>query len=276
MNALVAIGAFAAWGYSVVATFAPGLLPADTANVYYEAAAVIVTLILLGRFLEARAKGRTSEAIRHLMGLQPKTARVVRNGETVEIAIADVRAGDILVVRPGEKIAVDGVVFEGNSYVDESMITGEPVPVQKADGAEVVGGTINKTGAFSFRATKVGADTVLAQIIRMVEQAQGAKLPIQSLVDRVTAWFVPAVMAIALATFLVWLVFGPDPALTFALVNGVAVLIIACPCAMGLATPTSIMVGTGRAAEMGVLFRKGKPCRRCATPKSSRSTRPVL
>lgn len=258
MNSLVAIGAFAAWGYSVVATFAPDLLPADTANVYYEAAAVIVTLILLGRFLEARAKGRTSEAIRHLMGLQPKTARVIRNGETVEIAIADVHAGDVVVVRPGEKIAVDGVVVEGNSYVDESMITGEPVPVQKADGAEVVGGTINKTGAFSFRATKVGADTVLAQIIRMVEQAQGAKLPIQSLVDRVTAWFVPAVMAFAFATFLVWLVFGPDPALTFALVNGVAVLIIACPCAMGLATPTSIMVGTGRAAEMGVLFRKGE------------------
>ncbi|WEX89753.1 heavy metal translocating P-type ATPase [Sinorhizobium garamanticum] len=258
MNSLVAIGAFAAWGYSVVATFAPDLLPADTANVYYEAAAVIVTLILLGRFLEARAKGRTSEAIRHLMGLQPKTARVIRNGETVEVEIADVRAGDVVVVRPGEKIAVDGVVVEGNSYVDESMITGEPVPVQKAGGAEVVGGTINKTGAFSFRATKVGADTVLAQIIRMVEQAQGAKLPIQSLVDRVTAWFVPAVMAIAFATFLVWLVFGPDPALTFALVNGVAVLIIACPCAMGLATPTSIMVGTGRAAEIGVLFRKGE------------------
>ncbi|MBP1886674.1 heavy metal translocating P-type ATPase [Sinorhizobium mexicanum] len=258
MNSLVAIGAFAAWSYSVVATFAPGLLPVGTANVYYEAAAVIVTLILLGRFLEARAKGRTSEAIRHLMGLQPKTARVIRNDETVEIAIADVRAGDVVVVRPGEKIAVDGVVVEGSSYVDESMITGEPVPVQKTDGADVVGGTINKTGAFSFRATKVGADTVLAQIIRMVEQAQGAKLPIQSLVDRVTAWFVPAVMAIAFATFLVWLVFGPDPALTFALVNGVAVLIIACPCAMGLATPTSIMVGTGRAAEMGVLFRKGE------------------
>ncbi|THK34760.1 copper-translocating P-type ATPase [Ensifer sp. MPMI2T] len=258
MNSLVAIGAFAAWGYSVVATFARDLLPADTANVYYEAASVIVTLILLGRVLEARAKGRTSEAIRHLMGLQPKTARVIRNGETVEIAIADVRPGDVVVVRPGEKIAVDGVVVQGNSYVDESMITGEPVPVQKADGADVVGGTINKTGAFSFRATKVGADTVLAQIIRMVEQAQGAKLPIQSLVDRVTTWFVPAVMAIALATFLVWLVFGPDPALTFALVNGVAVLIIACPCAMGLATPTSIMVGTGRAAEMGVLFRKGE------------------
>ncbi|MDK1386012.1 heavy metal translocating P-type ATPase [Sinorhizobium sp. 8-89] len=258
MNSLVAIGTLAAWGYSVVATFASGLLPAETTNVYYEAAAVIVTLILLGRFLEARAKGRTSEAIKHLMGLQPKTARVIRNGETVEIAIGDVHAGDILVVRPGEKVAVDGMVVEGNSYVDESMITGEPVPVQKTEGAEVVGGTINKTGSFSFRATKVGTDTVLAQIIRMVEQAQGAKLPIQSLVDRVTAWFVPAVMVIAFATFLVWLVFGPDPALTFALVNGVAVLIIACPCAMGLATPTSIMVGTGRAAELGVLFRKGE------------------
>ncbi|MDK1493781.1 heavy metal translocating P-type ATPase [Sinorhizobium sp. 7-81] len=258
MNSLVAIGTLAAWGYSVVATFASDLLPAETTNVYYEAAAVIVTLILLGRFLEARAKGRTSEAIKHLMGLQPRTARVIRNGETVEIAIADVHAGDILVIRPGEKVAVDGVVVEGNSYVDESMITGEPVPVQKTEGAEVVGGTINKTGSFSLRATKVGTDTVLAQIIRMVEQAQGAKLPIQSLVDRVTAWFVPAVMAIAFATFLVWLVFGPDPALTFALVNGVAVLIIACPCAMGLATPTSIMVGTGRAAELGVLFRKGE------------------
>jgi P-type Cu+ transporter len=258
MNSLVAIGAAAAWSYSVVATFTSGLLPAEAANVYYEAAAVIVTLILLGRLLEARAKGRTSEAIKHLMGLQPKTARILRNGEWVEIPIADVHAGDIVLVRPGEKIAVDGVVVEGHSYVDQSMITGEPVPVQKTNGSEVVGGTINKTGAFTFRATKVGADTVLAQIIRMVEQAQGAKLPIQALVDRVTAWFVPAVMAIAVLTFVVWLVFGPDPALTFALVNSVAVLIIACPCAMGLATPTSIMVGTGRAAEMGVLFRKGE------------------
>ncbi len=258
MNSLVAIGTAAAWGYSVVATFAFGLLPAGTANVYYEAAAVIVTLILLGRLLEARAKGRTSEAIKHLMGLQPKTARVRRDEETVEIPITEVRAGDMVLVRPGEKVAVDGMIVEGDSYVDESMITGEPVPVEKTRGSDVVGGTINKTGAFTFRATKVGADTVLAQIIRMVEQAQGAKLPIQALVDRVTAWFVPVVMAVAVVTFLVWLLIGPDPALTFALVNGVAVLIIACPCAMGLATPTSIMVGTGRAAEMGVLFRKGE------------------
>ncbi|WP_083203731.1 heavy metal translocating P-type ATPase [Ensifer adhaerens] len=258
MNSLVAIGTSAAWIYSVVATFAPDLLPDGTANVYYEAAAVIVTLILLGRFLEARAKGRTSEAIKHLMGLQAKTARVVRNGETIEVPLSDVTTGDTVLVRPGDRVPVDGSVIDGSSYVDESMITGEPVPVEKTAGSEVVGGTINKTGSFTFRATKVGADTVLAQIIRMVEQAQGAKLPIQSLVDRVTAWFVPAVIAIALLTFAVWLVFGPDPALTFALVNGVAVLIIACPCAMGLATPTSIMVGTGRAAEMGVLFRKGE------------------
>ncbi|WP_083222747.1 heavy metal translocating P-type ATPase [Ensifer sp. LC163] len=258
MNSLVAIGTAAAWGYSVVATFASGLLPEGTANVYYEAAAVIVTLILLGRVLEARAKGRTSEAIKHLMGLQAKTARVVRDGETIEIPLADVHSGDTVLVRPGDRVPVDGTVLDGNSYVDESMITGEPVPVEKIVGADVVGGTINKTGSFTFRATKVGAETVLAQIIRMVEQAQGAKLPIQSLVDRVTAWFVPAVIAIAAVTFAIWLVFGPDPALTFALVNGVAVLIIACPCAMGLATPTSIMVGTGRAAEMGVLFRKGE------------------
>ncbi|WP_414650781.1 heavy metal translocating P-type ATPase [Ensifer sp.] len=258
MNSLVAIGTAAAWGYSVVATFAPDLLPDGTANVYFEAAAVIVALILLGRFLEARAKGRTSEAIKHLMGLQAKTARVVRNGETIEVPLSDVVTGDTVLVRPGDRVPVDGSVIDGNSYVDESMITGEPVPVEKVAGSEVVGGTINKTGSFTFRATKVGADTVLAQIIKMVEQAQGAKLPIQSLVDRVTAWFVPAVIAIALITFGIWLVFGPDPALTFALVNGVAVLIIACPCAMGLATPTSIMVGTGRAAEMGVLFRKGE------------------
>lgn len=258
MNSLVSIGTFAAWIYSVVATFAPHLLPEGTANVYYEAAAVIVALILLGRFLEARAKGRTSEAIKHLMGLQAKTARVVRDGETIEVPLSEVQSGDTVLVRPGDRVPVDGSVIDGNSYVDESMITGEPVPVEKTAGSAVVGGTINKTGSFTFRATKVGADTVLAQIIRMVEQAQGAKLPIQSLVDRVTAVFVPVVMSIALLTFAIWLVFGPDPALTFALVNGVAVLIIACPCAMGLATPTSIMVGTGRAAEMGVLFRKGE------------------
>jgi len=258
MNSLVALGTSAAWGYSVVATFASDLLPEGTQNVYYEAAAVIVTLILLGRYLEARAKGRTSEAIKRLMGLQAKTARVLRGGEAVEVPLAEVVAGDVVQVRPGERVPVDGEVIEGSSYVDESMITGEPVPAQKGVGAEVVGGTINKTGAFSFRATKVGADTVLAQIIRMVEEAQGSKLPIQALVDKVTGVFVPIVMGIAALTFLVWFLFGPEPALTFALVNAVAVLIIACPCAMGLATPTSIMVGTGRAAEMGVLFRKGE------------------
>ena len=258
MNSLVTIGTSAAWAYSVVATFAPALLPAGTHYVYYEAAAVIVTLILLGRYLEAKAKGRTSEAIKRLVGLQAKTARVERGGEVVEVPLADVRRDDIVQVRPGEKVPVDGEVVEGSSWVDESMITGEPVPVAKAAGAEVVGGTINKTGAFSFRATKVGADTLLAQIIRMVEQAQGSKLPIQALVDKVTGWFVPAVMAVAVLTFLIWLAFGPPPALTFALVNAVAVLIIACPCAIGLATPTSIMVGTGRAAELGILFRKGE------------------
>lgn len=258
MNSLVSVGTIAAYGYSVVATFIPGVLPKGTANVYFEAAVVIVTLILLGRTLEARAKGRTSQAIKRLVGLQAKTARVDRNGKIVEIPLDQVATDDVILVRPGEKIPVDGEVVEGSSYVDESMITGEPVPVSKGIGAEVVGGTINKTGAFSFRVTKIGANTVLAQIIRLVEQAQGSKLPIQALVDKVTMWFVPAVMAGAGVTFIIWLFLGPDPALTFALINAVAVLIIACPCAMGLATPTSIMVGTGRAAELGVLFRKGE------------------
>ncbi|AWM87582.1 heavy metal translocating P-type ATPase [Microvirga sp. 17 mud 1-3] len=258
MDSLVVLGTSAAYGYSLVATFLPDLLPAGTRNVYYEAAAVIVTLILLGRFLEARAKGRTSEAIKRLMGLQAKTARVRRDGAFQELPLDEVRTGDVVQVRPGERIPVDGEVIEGSSFVDESMITGEPVPVQKAEGAAVVGGTVNKTGSFTFTATKVGAETVLAQIIRMVEEAQGSKLPIQAMVDRVTAWFVPAVMGAAVLTFAAWLWFGPDPALSFALVNAVAVLIIACPCAMGLATPTSIMVGTGRAAELGVLFRQGE------------------
>ncbi|WP_421414793.1 heavy metal translocating P-type ATPase [Agrobacterium tumefaciens] len=257
MNSLVVLGTAAAWGFSVVATFVPEILPRGTANVYYEAAAVIVTLILLGRFLEARAKGRTSEAIKRLVGLQAKSARVMRNGETIDVPLQDVASGDVIVVRPGEKVPVDGLVLDGSSYVDESMITGEPVPVTKTAGSEVVGGTVNRNGSFTFRATKVGADTLIAQIIRMVEEAQADKLPIQALVDKVTNWFVPAVMLAALATFIVWFILGPDPALTFALVNAVAVLIIACPCAMGLATPTSIMVGTGRAAEMGVLFRRG-------------------
>ncbi|ASC66176.1 copper-translocating P-type ATPase [Achromobacter denitrificans] len=258
MNSLVAVGTSAAYAYSVVATFAAGLLPAGTVNVYFEAAAVIVALILLGRYLEARAKGNTSEAIKRLLGLQAKTARVVRDGATLELAIEDVVTGDLIEVRPGERIPVDGKVVEGNSYIDESMISGEPVPVEKTPGAEVVGGTVNQNGALTFRATKVGGDTLLAQIIRMVEQAQGSKLPIQAMVDRITMWFVPAVMAAAVVTFIIWLTFGPEPALTFALVNAVAVLIIACPCAMGVATPTSIMVGTGRAAQMGVLFRKGE------------------
>ncbi len=257
MNSLVMIGTSAAFGYSVVATFFPNALPEGTVHVYYEASAAIITLILLGKFLEALAKGRTSEAIKKLMGLQAKTARVVRNGEELELAIAEVVPGDIVQVRPGEKIPVDGAVLEGSSFVDEAMITGEPIPVQKTQGDGVVGGTINKTGAFRFQATKVGADTVLAQIIRMVEDAQSSKPRIQALADKVVSVFVPIVMAIAAVTFGVWLLFGPEPALTFALVNTVAVLIIACPCAMGLATPTSIMVGTGKAAEMGVLFKKG-------------------
>ncbi|MCK9510538.1 MAG: heavy metal translocating P-type ATPase [Pigmentiphaga sp.] len=258
MNSLVAVGTAAAFGYSVVATFAPGLLPAGTVNVYYEAAAVIVTLILLGRFLEARAKGRTSEAITRLVGLQAKVAHVSREGRWVDIPIGEVILGDIVEVRPGERVPVDGEVTEGRSFVDESMITGEPIPVEKTAGSAVVGGTVNQKGALTLRATAVGAQTMLAQIIRMVELAQGSKLPIQAVVDKVTLWFVPAVMLAALLTFLAWLFFGPSPALTFALVNAVAVLIIACPCAMGLATPTSIMVGTGRGAEMGVLFRKGE------------------
>ncbi|WP_083982865.1 heavy metal translocating P-type ATPase [Devosia soli] len=258
MNSLVVLGTAAAWSYSVVATFLPGLLPSGTANVYFEAAAVIVTLILLGRFLEARAKGRTGQAIKRLIGLQPKTARVIRAGTVVEVPLETVVSGDVLDIRPGDRIPVDGVVAEGETYIDESMITGEPIPVHKAAGADVVGGTINKNGAIRFTATKVGGETVLANIIRMVEAAQGSKLPIQALVDKVTAWFVPAVIAAALVTFGIWLTWGPSPALSFALVNAVAVLIIACPCAMGLATPTSIMVGTGRAAEMGILFRKGE------------------
>lgn len=257
MNSLVVIGTFAAWSFSTVATFAPELLPGGTANVYFEAAAVIVTLILAGRFLEARAKGRTGEAIRHLAGLRAKSARVLREGKVEDVPLESVAPGDMVLVRPGEKVPVDGEVTDGSSYVDESMITGEPMPVARAAGDMVTGGTVNTTGSLTFRATRVGADTVLSQIIRMVEDAQAAKLPIQALVDRVTQWFVPAVMGAALLTFGVWFAFGPSPVLAHALVNAVAVLIIACPCAMGLATPTSIITGTGRAAELGVLFRQG-------------------
>ncbi|WP_051234795.1 heavy metal translocating P-type ATPase [Marinimicrobium agarilyticum] len=258
MNSLVALGTTAAWGYSVVATFVPGVLPENAVNVYYEAAAVIVTLILLGRLLEARAKGRTNQAIARLVSLQAKKARVLRDDEEVEVAPDDVQRGEVVIVRPGEKIPLDGEITEGHSYIDESMLTGEALPAEKGEGDTVVGGTLNKSGTFSFTVTKVGDDTMLAQIIQMVENAQGSKLPIQALVNKVTLWFVPAVMAAAFLTLVVWLVFGPEPALTFALVNAVSVLIIACPCAMGLATPTSIMVATGRAAEMGVLFRHGE------------------
>jgi Cu+-exporting ATPase len=257
MNSLVMIGTTAAYVYSVVAMLAPGIFPAGTAHVYYEASGVVITLILLGKYLEAVSKGRASEAMKKLLGLQAKTARVVRDGVEREIPIDEVLPGDVVSVRPGEKIPVDGLVVTGTSFVDESMITGEPIPVAKSEGSEVVGATINTTGAFTFRATKVGADTVLAQIIKLVETAQGSKPPIQALADKVVEVFTPIVLGIAALTFLVWLAFGGPLALSFALVNTVAVLIIACPCAMGLATPTSIMVGTGKAAEMGVLFRKG-------------------
>ena len=258
MNTLVMIGTSAAYGYSVVATFVPQILPAGTVHVYYEAAATIVTLILAGNYMEALAKGRASDAIRTLLDLQAKTARVLRDGEAVEVPIEDVVPGDEIRVRPGEKVPVDGTVTSGESYVDESMVTGEPDPVRKTEGEEVVGGTINKTGSFTFEATRVGEGTVLSQIVEMVEEAQGSKPPIQSLADQVVRVFVPIVLAIATITFGVWMVFGPQPALTFAVVNAVAVLIIACPCAMGIATPISVMVGTGRAAELGVYVREGE------------------
>ncbi|WP_180002044.1 MULTISPECIES: heavy metal translocating P-type ATPase [unclassified Acinetobacter] len=258
MNSLVAVGTIAAYGFSCISTFFPQLLPQSTVHVYFEAAAVIVALILLGRYLEARAKGKTSEAIQYLVGLQPKTARVQQNGTWVDLAIADVQQGMLIEIRPGEKVAVDGEVVSGQSYIDEAMISGEPLAVAKNAGDRVIGGTVNQNGTLQIKATAVGQDSVLAQIIHMVEQAQGAKLPIQAAVDKVTLWFVPAVMLLATLTFIVWFLLGPEPNLTYALVNAVAVLIIACPCAMGLATPTSIMVGTGRAAELGILFRKGE------------------
>jgi len=257
MNTLVMLGSNAAYFYSLIALVAPAIFPEGTANAYFEAAGVIVTLILLGRYLEAVAKGRTSEAIKKLMRLQPKMARVVRDGSEIEVPIDAVVPGDIVAVRPGERVPVDGRITEGSSYVDESMVTGESVPARKEPDDEVVGGTVNKTGAFSFVATRVGADTVLAQIIRMVEEAQGSKPPIQKLADKIALVFVPIVIGIAVVTFAAWLTFGSDQALNFAFVAAVSVLLIACPCAMGLATPTAIMVATGRGAELGVLFRQG-------------------
>jgi len=257
MNSLVMLGASAAYFYSLAALVAPDIFPDGTATSYFEAAGVIVTLILLGRYLEAIAKGRTSEAIKKLLQLQAKTVRVIRDGIETEIPIEEVVAGDLVVVRPGERLAVDGIVTEGSSYVDESIISGEPVPVDKSLSDEVIGGTVNKTGAFTLKATRVGADTVLSQIIRMVEEAQGTKPPIQKMADQIASVFVPIVLVVAAVTFAMWLSFGPAPPLSFAFVTTVSVLLIACPCAMGLATPTAIMVGTGKGAEMGVLFRRG-------------------
>lgn len=258
MNTLIAIGTSAAYLYSAAVTFIPQIFPAGMDTVYYDTSSIIIALILLGRILEARAKGQTSEAIRKLMGLQAKTARVIRNGQEVDIPVDDVAVEDTVLVRPGEKVPVDGRILEGHSTLDESMVTGESIPVDKKVGDEVIGATINRTGAFKFRATKVGKETMLSQIIKLVEDAQGSKAPIQRLADKVTSVFVPVVIGIASVTALVWLIFGPQPAVTFALVNFVAVLIIACPCALGLATPTSIMVGTGKGAENGVLIRSGE------------------
>ncbi len=257
MNSLVMLGSAAAYLYSLTALAAPSLFPEGTANLYFEAAAAIVTLILLGRYLEALAKGRTSAAIRRLVRLKPKIATVILAEGESEIPADAVVPGDLIAVRPGERIPVDGTVTEGGSHVDESMISGEPIAVRKAPGDEVVGGTVNQTGAFRYRATRVGSDTVLAQIIRLIESAQAGKPPIQRLADQIAAMFVPIVMGVALVTFLTWLWLGPDPSLRYAFVAAVSVLLIACPCAMGLATPTAIMVATGRGAAMGVLFRRG-------------------
>jgi Cu+-exporting ATPase len=259
MNTLIAVGTGAAFTYSTIVTVVPGVFTRAglAADVYFEAVSMIIALILLGKLLEARAKGRTSDAIRRLLRLQPRHARVVRDGGESDVAIAELVVGDVIVVRPGERIPVDGVVLDGRSAVDQSMLTGESLPVEKGAGDEVVGGTMNGSGAFRFRATRVGRDTALAQIVRLVEEAQATKAPIQRLADRIAAVFVPIVISIAIASFVVWYDFGPEPPFLFALVSFVTVLIIACPCALGLATPTAVMVGTGAAAERGVLFRGG-------------------
>ena len=258
MNTLVALGTGSAYLYSLFVTLFPSLFVSQglQAAVYYEAAVVIITLILLGRLLESRAKGKTSAAIRQLMCLQAKTARVIRQQQELDIPIQEVIVGDIIIVRPGEKIPVDGKIIEGNSTIDESMVTGEPIPVTKTIGEEVIGATINKTGSFKFRAERVGKDTVLAQIVKLVRDAQTSKAPIQKLADRVTGWFVPVVMIIAIAAFIIWLSVTSN--FTLAMVNAVSVLIIACPCALGLATPTSIMVGTGKGAENGILIKSAE------------------
>ena len=260
MNTLVAVGTTAAYLFSAAATALPSFFRGAGVEpeVYFDTSAVIIVLILFGRMLEARAKGRTSEAIRKLMGLRPRTARVVGPEGEREVAVEEVRVGDVLVVRPGERLPVDGSVLEGRSSVDESMITGESVPADKGPGDAVTGATMNTWGSFTFKASKVGQDTVLAQIIKLVQEAQGTKAPIQRLADVIAGWFVPAVIGVAVLTFVVWLLFGPPPRAVFALLNFVAVLIIACPCALGLATPTAIMVGTGKGAERGILIKSGE------------------
>ncbi|MBS1895390.1 MAG: copper-translocating P-type ATPase [Actinobacteria bacterium] len=258
MHVLIAAGITAAWLYSTVAVIAPGIFPkASLAEVYYDVTAVVVALVTLGMALEVKAKGRSSEAIRKLVGLQAKTARVVRDGRELDVPVDEVVVGDVVAVRPGEKVPVDGVIIEGESSIDEGMVTGESLPVDKRPGDEVIGATINKTGAFRFRARKVGADTALASIVRMVGDAQATKLPIQRIVDQVSGIFAPAVIIVALAAFVVWFNLGPAPVLAYAVIVAVTVLIIACPCALGLATPTSLTVGMGKGAEQGVLFRGG-------------------
>jgi Cu+-exporting ATPase len=264
MNTLIAVGTSVAYFYSMIAVLLPSLFVTGVLepHLYFDTSAAIIALILLGRFLEARAKGRTSEAIKKLIGMQPKTALVIREGEEREIPVEEVQVGDNILVRPGERVPVDGIVRQGYSSVDESMITGESIPVEKKVGDEVIGATINKTGSLEIEATKVGKDTTLAHIIRMVDEAQGSKAPIQRLADVIASYFVPAVIGIAIVTFVVWYFVGPAPALTFAFLNFVAVLVIACPCALGLATPTAIMVGTGKGAEHGILIRNGEALER--------------
>ena len=258
MNTLIALGTAAAWLYSTIAILFPGIFPEGTSEPFYDVVAVVIALVVLGQALELRAKGRTSEAIKKLMGLQAKTARVIRDGQEIDIPVEEVLVGDIVQVRPGEKVPVDGLIVEGSSAVDESMLTGESLPVSKKAGDEVIGATLNKTGAFKFRATKVGKDTALAQIVKMVQDAQNSKAPIARLADTVSGYFVPIVMILAVLTFVVWFDFGPQPQLVFALVTSVTVLIIACPCALGLATPMSLMVGIGKGAENGILIRSGE------------------
>ena len=258
MNTLVAVGTTAAWVYSTVAVVAPQIFPsAETAQTYYDVVSVVIALVVFGSALEIRAKGRTGEAMKKLIGLQAKTARVVRDAQELDVPIEEVLVGDSIIVRPGEKIPVDGVLVVGASAVDESMVTGESIPSEKQAGDEVIGGTINRTGSFTFRATRVGADTALSNIVRMVQDAQGSKAPIQRVVDRVSGYFVPAVLITAIVSFMAWYTFGPQPALAYAVIAFVTVLIIACPCALGLATPTSLTVGIGKAAQNGVLIRSG-------------------